>query len=310
MERRTLLKNLGGLMLLPAARRLPLGGLAANSAGKTVPAGPALRVAHITDVHLKGAMDAPRHFTDCLRHVRNQEKKVDLILNGGDIVFDMNKENLDTIDAQWKLVHNIMQAECNIPVRYALGNHDIWWNENSRGEAVYGKKYSLDQLHMTTPHYSFEQGGWKFIVLDSVHLDVDNTWYIGKLGDEQMEWLRQELQATPATTPVLVLSHIPILTGTVLVEDNIVNRWEILGGQMHTDTAKIISLFYQYPNVKLCLSGHIHLREKLVYNNVAYICNGAVSGAWWKGNNRETAPGYGILDLYPDGTFTESYVNY
>ncbi|WP_394348360.1 hypothetical protein [Mucilaginibacter corticis] len=26
--------------------------------------------------------------------------------------------------------------------------------------------------------------GWKFTLLDSVHLDIDNTWYIGKLGDE------------------------------------------------------------------------------------------------------------------------------
>ncbi len=110
--------------------------------------------------------------------------------------------------------------------------------------------------------------------------------------------------------PVLVMSHIPILTATNLIEDNIVNKWVMLGGDMHTDTAKIFNLFYQHPNVKLCLSGHIHLREKLVYNNVTYLCNGAVSGAWWNGNRRETAPGYGIIDLYADGNFEERNVNY
>jgi Icc protein len=109
---------------------------------------------------------------------------------------------------------------------------------------------------------------------------------------------------------VLILSHIPILTATNLIEDDIVNKWVMYGGNMHTDTSKIIKLFYQHPNVALCLSGHIHLREKLVYNNVNYICNGAVSGAWWEGNRRETAPGYGLIDLYSDGSFDERYVNY
>ena len=294
---------MGGLLLLPVFKHLP------KIAGAGTKA-PALRIAHITDVHLKNAMDAPRHFTDCLRHVRGQEHKVDLILDGGDIVFDMNKENLPVIEDQWKLHHDIMRAECDIPVYYALGNHDVWWNENSKGDVLYGKKYSLDQLQMTTPYYSFEKNGWKFIVLDSVHLDIDDTWYVGKLGEEQFHWLGQELEKTDPSTPVLVLSHIPLLTSTVLVQDNIVNKWEILGGQMHTDTAKIISLFYAHPNVKLCLSGHIHLRERLVYDNVTYLCNGAVSGAWWKGNNRETAPGYGLIDLYADGSFEERYVNY
>ena len=168
----------------------------------------------------------------------------------------------------------------------------------------------MNQLQLTKPYYSFQQGGWKFIVLDSVHLDVDQTWYIGKLGDEQFDWLKKELEATDKNTPVLILSHIPILTATLMIEDDIVNKWTMLGGDMHTDTSKIIKLFYQHPNVKLCLSGHIHLRDKVVYNNVTYICDGAVSGAWWKGNRRETAPGYGLIDLFADGSFEERYVNY
>ncbi|MDB5023833.1 MAG: metallophosphoesterase [Mucilaginibacter sp.] len=72
----------------------------------------------------------------------------------------------------------------------------------------------------------------------------------------------------------------------------------------------IISLFNRHSNVRLCLSGHIHLWDKVVYNKLTYICGGAVSGAWWEGNKRETAPGYGLIDLYADGTFEENYINY
>jgi Icc protein len=300
MERRSALKGIGGLLLAPS---LALAATPANNR-------PVLRIAHITDVHLKNKFGAPAKFAKCLQHIQQQQPKVDFILNGGDIVFDMNKENLSDINDQWSLMKSVMKSECSVPVHYCLGNHDVWWNENSKGQTFYGKQYSLGQLELPKPYYSFVKRGWKFIILDSVHLDIDNTWYIGKLGGEQFDWLTNELKNTDPEMPVLVMSHIPILTAVLMIEDNIVNRWEMLGGDMHTDTSKIISLFYKHPNVKLCLSGHIHLRDKVLYNNVTYICNGAVSGAWWEGNRRETAPGYGVLDLYPDGTFSEQYVNY
>lgn len=300
MLRRKVLKTLGGLFLIPA---LPVQSIVGDK--KAV-----LRVAHLTDVHLKDKFDAPARFAKCLHHVQKQSN-VDLILNGGDIVFDMNKENLTTINAQWSLWHSAIKSDCSLPVHYVLGNHDIWWNENDKGQTLYGKKYALDQLKLTTPYYSFIKNGWKFILLDSVHLDIDNTWYMGKLGDEQFGWLEKELKTTPVDMPVCVLSHIPILTATLMVDDQTaVNKWQVPGGDMHTDVTKIISLFYQHPNVKLCLSGHIHMRDKVVYNNVTYICDGAVSGAWWEGNKHETAPGYGLIDFYADGTFDEQYVNY
>jgi Icc protein len=300
MKRRSALKNIGGLLLAPT---LSLHGL---SPGKSQ----ALRIAHLTDIHLKNQFDAPTRFTRCLHHMQQQSPRVDLVLNGGDIVFDMNKENIGTISEQWKLYKSVWAAECSLPVNYCLGNHDIWWNEDDRSQVLYGKEYSMEQIGLQKPYHSFTKGGWKFIILDSVHLDIDNTWYIGKLGDEQFAWLENELKATDPSMPVLVMSHIPILTATNLVDDDVVNKWVMLGGDMHTDVAKIIKLFYKHPNVKLCLSGHIHLREKLVYNNVTYICNGAVSGAWWEGNKHETAPGYGLIDLYTDGSFEENYINY
>ena len=300
MERRSVLKSIGGLFLTPDLQ----------SAQLVADRNPVLRIAHLTDVHLKNEFDAPAKFIRCLHHVQKQMPKVDMILNGGDIVFDMNKESISTINDQWKLYKGIMKEENSIPAVYCLGNHDIWWNENNKGQSVYGKQYALNQLQMAKPYYSIEKGGWKFIVLDSVHLDIDDTWYIGKLGDEQFAWLENELKNTRSDMPVMVLSHIPILTATLMIEDNIVNKWEMLGGDMHTDTSKIINLFYQYPNVKICLSGHIHMRDKVEYNHVTYICNGAVSGAWWKGNRRQTLPGYGVLDLFADGSFTENYINY
>src|SRR5258708_1728468 len=154
MKRRSLLKNLGGLLLVPA---LPFNNTFEE---KT----PVVRMAHLTDVHLKDKWDAPARFTECLHHVQKQ-RGVNFIMNGGDIVFDMNKENIDTVNAQWSLWHSVMKAECSLPVHYTIGNHDIWWNENDKGQALYGKQYSLNQLQLASPYYSFIKNGWKFFVL-------------------------------------------------------------------------------------------------------------------------------------------------
>lgn len=205
MDRRTLIKNLGGLGL---AASLPTSSLLASTR-------PVLRIAHLTDVHLKNDLGAPAKYIKCLHHVQQQSPKVDLILNGGDVVFDMNKENLSTIDDQWKLTHNIHKADCNLPIKYCLGNHDVWWNENSKGHPFYGKEYAMNQLQLSKPYYSFQQGGWKFIVLDSVHLDIDQTWYIGKLGDEQFDWLKKELES-----PLLLPARLELDNKTLIPAGN------------------------------------------------------------------------------------------
>jgi len=127
-----------------------------------------------------------------------------------------------------------------------------------------------------------------------------------------MEWLRGELQSTPAKTPIVVLSHIPILCGCAFLDghNEKSGNWVVPGAWMHLDARQIKDLFFQHRNVRLCLSGHIHLQDRLDYNGVTYLCNGAVCGGWWKGNYQETQPGYALIDLYDDGTFKHEYVRF
>lgn len=41
-----------------------------------------------------------------------------------------------------------------------------------------------------------------------------------------------------------------------------------------------------------------------------YIAKGAVCGAWWKGDHRGFDEGYGLIDLYDDGSIANQYVAY
>lgn len=82
------------------------------------------------------------------------------------------------------------------------------------------------------------------------------------------------------------------------------------GSRLHIDARRIKDLFVRHPNVRLCLSGHLHLVDRVEYLGVTYLCNGAVSGAWWKGNHQECEPGYALIDLHNDGSFEHRYVTY
>lgn len=315
ISRREMLKAAGAAAAL-AGLGLPVAAVAAGTGQRPPGRKRSLRVAHLTDTHIQPERKAAEGVAACLRHVQT-EHKPDLILTGGDLIMDGFAADEARTKLQWELWRKTLKDDCSVPVRHCLGNHDIWgWHkEKSRttgGEALWGKKWALDQLGLAKPYYSFEQGGWRFIVLDSVAPDpLDPDGYIGALSDEQFDWLASELAADPRT-PTLLITHIPILTATVVLDDpeKGTNTREVSSGVLMADSARTRDLFAEHPNVKVCLSGHMHRIDRVDFRGVSYLCNGAVSGNWWKGRHHECDEGYGVIDLFDDGTFENRYVTF
>ncbi len=117
---------------------------------------------------------------------------------------------------------------------------------------------------------------------------------------------------TPNAAPVCVLSHIPILSSAAYFDGERVNgsNWVVPGAWMHIDAKRIKDLFCRHPNVKVCLSGHLHMVDDVTYLGVRYLCNGAVCGGWWKGNYQQFGPAYAVLDLYEDGHVERQLMDY
>ena len=311
MNRRTLLKQAG---LLTALSTIPGIRSWAKDPGETADKKKkvAVRFAHVTDVHMEPEMRAAEGLAACMHHLQSQKQAPAFIVSGGDTIFDALKQPKDRVEAQWKLWHSTIQHENSLPIEYCIGNHDCW-GFGQKEDPLYGKKYALDQMKLATPYRSFDKGGWHFIVLDSIQPKTDESWYSCYLDEEQFNWLQSDLAKTPAEMPVVVVSHVPLVSAATVVVDNKVKGEQgyILGlGSMHIDSARIIGLFDKYLNVKLCLSGHIHLYEQILYNGVTYISNGAVSGNWWKGIRYRTDNGYAMVTLYADGTFDNEYIAY
>lgn len=300
MDRRSLLKN------------ITLAGVGVLAGTKTVhkPNKRVLRIAHLTDVHLHDKNRAPQVFAKCLNLVQQMEDRPDMIFNGGDTIFDALGADKASVEKQWELWDSVTRQENDLPIVHCIGNHDVW-GAGAKTDPLYGKQYALEKMGLLKPYYSLEKAGWKFIVLDSTH-PVNGGWYTGKLDDEQFDWLGSELENTPPDRPVMVMSHIPILTATGFYAGNEKNgNWVVPGSWMHIDFNRIKTLFLKHKNVKLCVSGHMHLLDHVVYNGVTYCCNGAVSGNWW-GNEYyfETHAGFALIDLYDDSTFEVSYQEY
>lgn len=273
-----------------------------------------IRFAHLTDIHIKPGLIPETGMAKALQHA--QQQKIDFIFNGGDAINDALGADKQKTKEQWDLFQSILKKENSLPIYHTIGNHDVWgWfikNNKPEKDRLYGKIWATEELQLQNRYYSFKKENWNFIVLDSTQLNPAGG-YIGKIDEEQFSWLQKELAKISVTEFVCIVSHIPILSicaglffnknqpnGDLLIQRNL----------MHTDFIMLKKLFLNYPQIKVCISGHIHLQDELNYLGIKYFCNGAVSGNWWNGSFQEFAPSYAVLELFNDGTVKRTMIPY
>ena len=274
---------------------------------------PSLRAGHITDIHISSQNDAPKGVAALFDHMFGQKDWTpELILNTGDSVSAIDgkttgKAAQEQIDVWKAAVKNL-----KVPMKACLGNHDVWNGTDPVDEAQGKKKLfglMTEVLGLPAPYYSFDHGGWHFVVLNS----VCNWPTYGELSEEQFKWLEADLKKTKSTTPVCVLSHLPIVSITSSLYGNGYRKADgvlIPKVWQHVDCWEISEVFRRHPNVKLCLSGHMHTWDRCEYRGVWYICGGAGSGSWWKGAEYGFPPCYGAIDFYGNGEFDYRFTDY
>jgi len=274
---------------------------------------PCLRAAHVTDIHITKDRDAPKGVAALFAHMLGQKDWTpELILNSGDSCMALDGKTTGAKAAEQIDLWKAAVKGIKVPIRSCLGNHDVW-NGDEPTEAIPATKKGFalmtEVLGMPAPYYSFDQGGWHFIALNS----VCNWPKYGDLSKEHFDWLKADLKKTPKETPVCVISHLPIVSVTSSLYGSgqkkpdgvlIPKVWQ------HTDCWEISEVFRRYPNVKLCLSGHMHTQDRCEYRGVWYVCGGAGSGAWWNGSEYGFPPCYGAIDFFADGAFEYRFADY
>lgn len=304
-------------MLITRREVLAAAGLSAITFGKFSTAqasnrSPSGRFAHVTDLHITEEKKAPEGAAAMFDHMFSRSDKPDFVINSGDVVMGIDGKCSGERAAMQIRVLKSALKNCPVPFHSCFGNHDVWNGDKPTEEIPIEKKgfeLMTGVLDLPAPWYSFDKAGWHFIALNSV-CDWPKYGYLTK---EHFDWLKDDLKNTPKETPVCVFSHLPILSVTSSVygeECKKANDIVIPAVWQHSDCWAISEVFRHYPNVKLCLSGHMHTQDRVEYRGVWYICGGAASGAWWQGSEYGFPPCYGQVTLYPDGAFDYEFVDY
>ncbi len=253
----------------------------------------------LTDIHLKPEMNAPRGFQMAIDKVN--QLKPDFVITGGDNVFDVMRGNQQRADSLFNLYKNMVKG-FTMPVYHAIGNHDLFaiYEESPEKEDHPDYKYGMFERYFGKTYYSFDHKGWHFIILNSLDVTEDQK-YRGHFHEEQLVWLKSDLEKIDSLTPVVVVSHIPLLSARGQITGN--------GGSMIDNVSEVLKMLENH-NLKLILQGHIHWKEYGCINDrIYYITGGSIAGNGWKGRRHNTKEGF-VHVTVKGGDFSWEYVDH
>jgi 3',5'-cyclic-AMP phosphodiesterase len=164
----------------------------------------------------------------------------DLLLHTGDISHSSRPAEFDT-------AQQLVQGARVGQIFYVPGEHDTASDDG----VLYRERFGKGTLG--SGWYSFTHKGVHFIGLNN-SLQIDA---LGKLGAEQLSWLKADLASLSASTPIVVFAHIPLWM--------VYPDW----GWGTQDGAEALSYLKRFGSVTV-LNGHIHQVVQKVEGNVAF----------------------------------------
>jgi len=258
----------------------------------------------LTDIHLMPEQNATKGFLQAIDTINSLTP--DFVLTGGDNIMDALGQTYGRSDSLYNLYEETIK-NLEMPVYHTMGNHEVFGLYEKSGispdHEKYGKK--LYENRLAKRYYSFNHKDWHFIVLDGIGFTEDRRYY-GYVDTEQVEWLKKDLAEVGKEKPIVVSTHIPLLSvGSQISEGPTVGLSQ---GSVITNADEIRNLLEQY-NTKLVLQGHLHILEDIQYNGIHYITGGAVSSRWWRGSLLGMEEGFVKVDIKGDD-FEWKYVDF
>ncbi len=257
---------------------------------------PDFTVAFLTDPHVNEEEGAPEGCVRAFEHAMAHARPPELVVTGGDLVFDVLEVGRERAAAQFELFDQALAAVA-VPVYHTLGNHDCFGVYEVSGvspdDPLYGKGYFLEHFGLERAYYAFDHESWHFVVLDTI--GFGDRRYHGWVDSEQLAWLDDDLAA--AAKPTVVVGHIPLFSNYIEwirgTSEGIPDRVSVVNSH------EVAQVLMKHP-VKLVLAGHLHINETFLYKGITFANIGAVSGNWWKGLRDGFEEGYGMLEFRAD----------
>lgn len=288
------------------SRRRFLGALAAGGAAlATGCAGPGgawltsrpsaarLRLVFYTDVHARADRGVPAALLRAARAINAEG--AELVLGGGDLIHGGFESSAAEMTPRWA-VYRIMQVAIKGPHHAAIGNHDLVAAMPADGTPASADPRAVyrERLGLARTYYAFDAGGYHIVMLDSIEVIGGELGYRGFIGAEQMAWLKADLAALDPAVPIVVVTHLPLLTAFFAASEG--GTIAAPANRVIVNNAEVLEAFRDH-NLVLVLQGHLHVSELLRWRGTTFITGGAICGAWWGGAYFGTEPGFNVITL-------------
>jgi 3',5'-cyclic AMP phosphodiesterase CpdA len=216
--------------------------------GSSLPTATDLSFLQISDSHIgfnKAAnKDVTETFKIALDRINAMPTPPSFLIHTGDISQLSKPEEFDTFD-------QVLKSCKTKDVFYVPGEHDVI----NDGGKLFRERYLKSVEGKGSGWYSFNKNGVHFIGLVNVlNLQAGG---LGQLGDEQLEWLEDDVKGLSAETPIVVFAHIPLWA--------VYPKW----GWGTDDGERALGYLKRFGSVTV-LNGHIHQVLQKVEGNVTF----------------------------------------
>jgi len=200
----------------------------------------------ISDSHIGFAKPANPNakgtLEEAIRHVNALSEKPAFMIHTGDISHLSKVSEFDDAD--------LIISQARLDVHYVPGEHDMI--DEGTGK-LYRERYGRGAKG--DGWYSFDANGIHFIgLVNVVNLKAGG---LGNLGNDQLEWLEDDLKGRSASQPLVVFAHIPLWT--------VYPNW----GWGTQDGARALGYLKRFGSVTV-LNGHIHQIMQKVEGNMTF----------------------------------------
>jgi len=216
--------------------------------GGSLPTATDLSFLQISDSHIGFSKEANKDVTAtfkiALDRINALPKPPSFLIHTGDITQLSKPEEFDTFD-------EVLKSCRTKDVFYVPGEHDVL-SDNGK---LYRNRYLKSVEGKGSGWYSFNKNGVHFIGLVNVlNLEAGG---LGQLGDEQLEWLKDDVNDLGTSTPIVVFAHIPLWA--------VYPQW----GWSTSDGEQALGYLKRFASVTV-LNGHIHQVLQKVEGNVTF----------------------------------------
>jgi len=214
--------------------------------GSSLPKATDLSFLQISDSHIGFSKEANKDVTEtfkiALDRINAMPTQPAFLIHTGDISQLSKPEEFDTFD-------QVLKSCKTKDVFYVPGEHDVL----NDGGKLFRDRYLKSVEGKGSGWYSFNKNGVHFVgLVNVVNLQAGG---LGQLGDEQLEWLEDDVKGLSAETPIVVFAHIPLWA--------VYPKW----GWGTDNSERALGYLKRFGSVTV-LNGHIHQVLQKVEGNV------------------------------------------